>query len=85
VVKAFNTIFRDVLARVRPLEVFIAGDNVHAKAAWRGSSRVSGCAPMDVGGLKIAHWLEGTGVVPMGLARHAVGNIDFALGVTLPG
>jgi hypothetical protein len=38
---------------------------------------------MDVGGLRMAHWLDGTGVVLMGPARHAVGNIDFALGVTL--
>jgi hypothetical protein len=40
---------------------------------------------MDVGGLKMARWLEGTGLVMVGLARHAVGNIDFALGVRLAG
>jgi hypothetical protein len=28
----------------------------------------------------MAHWLEGTGLVMMGLARHGVGNFDFALG-----
>jgi hypothetical protein len=29
-----------------------------------------------------AYWLEGAGVIAMGLARHGVGNWDFALGVT---
>jgi hypothetical protein len=33
----------------------------------------------------MAHWLEGTGLVLMGLARHGVGNYDFALGATVPG
>jgi hypothetical protein len=41
-----------------------------------------GLRPLDVGGLKMAHWLEGAGLVTMGLARHGVGNWDFALGVT---
>ncbi len=39
--------------------------------------------PLDVGGLNMAHWLEGTGLVMMGLARHGVGNFDFALGATV--
>ena len=31
-------------------------------------------------------WWEGAGLITMGLARHGVGNWDFALGVTeLPG
>ena len=33
-----------------------------------------GLRPLDVGGLKMAHWLEGAGVVVMGLARHGVGT-----------
>ena len=41
-----------------------------------------GLRPLDVGGLNMAHWLEGTGLVVMGLARHGVGNYDFALGAT---
>ena len=40
-----------------------------------------GLRPLDVGGLKMAHWLEGAGLVEMGLARHGVGNWDFTLGV----
>jgi len=33
----------------------------------------------------MAHWLAGTGLVMMGLARHVVGNFDFALGATVSG
>ena len=40
--------------------------------------------PLDVGGLTMAHYLEGTGLVMIGLAQHGVGNFDFALGVTVP-
>ena len=38
-----------------------------------------GLRPLDVGGLKMAHWLEGMGVVTVALAGNGVGN--FALGV----
>ncbi len=82
VVKAFNTIFGHVLERGRPLDVFIAGDDAQAKAALEAFIESLGLRPLDVGGLKMAHWLEGAGVVVMGLARHGVGNWDFALGVT---
>ena len=34
-----------------------------------------------VGGLTMAHWLEGVGVVTVGLAGNGVGHGDFALGV----
>ena len=85
VVKAFNTIFRNVLEKGRP-DVFIAGDNAQAKVAVAAFIESLGLRPLDVGGLTMAHWLEGTGLVVMGLARHGVGNWDFALGVTeLPG
>jgi 8-hydroxy-5-deazaflavin:NADPH oxidoreductase len=83
VVKAFNAVFRKVLAQGRPLDVFIAGDDAHAKAGVEAFIESLGLRPLDVGGLKMARWLEGTGLVMVGLARHAVGNIDFALGVTL--
>ena len=41
-----------------------------------------GLRPLDVGGLTMAHWLEGTGLVLMGLARHGLDNFDVALGAT---
>jgi 8-hydroxy-5-deazaflavin:NADPH oxidoreductase len=82
VVKAFNTIFRHVLEKGRPLDVFIAGDDARAKAGVGAFIESLGLRPRDVGGLRMAHWLEGAGVVVMGLARHGVGHWDFALGVT---
>ena len=85
VVKGFNTIFRHVLEKGRP-EVFIAGDDAQAKAAVEAFIESIGLRPLDVGALKMAYWLEGAGVISMGLARHGVGNWDFALGVTeVPG
>ena len=81
VVKAFNTIFGHVLEKGRP-DVFIAGDNAQAKAGVEAFIESLGLRPLDVGGLTMAHWLEGAGLVVMGLARHGVGNWDFALGVT---
>jgi 8-hydroxy-5-deazaflavin:NADPH oxidoreductase len=81
VVKAFNTIFRHVLEKGRP-DVFIAGDDAQAKAGVEAFIESLGLRPLDVGGLNMAHWLEGAGLVVMGLARHGVRNWDFALGVT---
>ncbi|SOX51830.1 NADP oxidoreductase [Mycobacterium ahvazicum] len=85
VVKAFNTIFGVVLAEGRPLDVFLAGDDARAKKAVAEFIDSLGLRPLDVGGLNMAHWLEGTGLVMMGLARHGVGNFDFALGAAVPG
>ena len=81
VVKAFNTIFGHVLEKGRP-DVFIAGDSAQAKAGVEAFIESLGLRPLDVGGLKMAHWLEGAGLVVMGLARHGVGNLDFALSIT---
>jgi hypothetical protein len=82
VFKAFNTIFRHVLENGRPLDVLIAGDNAEAKARVEAFIESLGLRPLDVGGLKMAHWLEGAGLILMGLARHGVGNWDLALGVS---
>jgi hypothetical protein len=80
VVKAFNTIFRQVLEKGRP-NVLFAGDDAQAKAAVAEFIKSIGLRPLDVGGLKMAHWLEGAGVVTVGLASNGVGHFDFALGV----
>ena len=85
VVKAFNTIFQVVLAKGRPLDVFFAGDDAQAKAGVAEFINTLGLRPLDVGGLTMAHWLEGMGLVAAGLANHGVGNLDFALGVTASG
>ncbi|TQS47089.1 NADPH-dependent F420 reductase [Cryptosporangium phraense] len=80
VVKAFNTIFRNVLENGRP-EVFVAGDDASAKAAVGAFVESLGLRPRDVGGLAMAHWLEGMGLVTVSLANNGVGHWDFALGV----
>jgi len=85
VVKAFNTIFGVVLAQGRPLDVFIAGDDARAKAGVAEFVESLNLRPLDVGGLNMAHWLEGTSLVLMGLARHGVGTFDVALGVNVSG
>ncbi|HEY9294498.1 MAG TPA: NAD(P)-binding domain-containing protein [Microlunatus sp.] len=80
VVKAFNTIFQNVLANGRP-NVFIAGDNAQAKASVAAFIETIGLRPLDVGGLRMAHWLEGMGLLTVSLANNGVGHWDFALGV----
>ncbi|GAB3919153.1 NADP oxidoreductase [Microlunatus endophyticus] len=80
VVKAFNTIFRGVLEKGRPA-VFIAGDDAQAKASVGAFVKSLGLRPLDAGGLAMAHWLEGLGLVTMGLANNGVGHWDFAVGV----
>jgi 8-hydroxy-5-deazaflavin:NADPH oxidoreductase len=85
VVKAFNTVFQVVLAKGQPLDVFIAGDDAHAKAHVAEFIKTLTLRPLDVGGLNMAHYLEGMGLVAVGLAQHGVGNLDFALGVTALG
>lgn len=79
VVKAFNTIFRNVLENGRP-DVFVAGDDEQAKAAVAAFIQSLGLRPLDAGSLKMAHWLEGMGVVTVALANKGVGHWDFALG-----
>jgi predicted dinucleotide-binding enzyme len=83
VVKAFNTIFRDVLAAGGPLDVFMAGDDAQAKASVTVFVESLGLRPRDVGDLSMAHWLEGAGLLSVGLARNGVGSLDFSLGVNL--
>ncbi|MFG1811093.1 NADPH-dependent F420 reductase [Streptomyces sp. NPDC049040] len=80
VVKAFNTIFRGVLQNGQP-DVFFAGDDPQAKADVAAFIKSLGLRPLDVGGLKMAHWLEGAGVLTVGLAGNGIGHVNFALGV----
>lgn len=82
VVKAFNTLFSGVLASGRPVDVFLAGDDADAKASLSAFITSLGLQPRDAGDLGMAHWLEGAGLLEMGLARNGVG-FDFSLGVTL--
>ena len=83
VVKAFNTFFRPVLAAGGPLDVFMAGDDAQAKASVSAFIQSLGLRPQDAGDLSMAHWLEGAGLLAVGLARNGVGNMNFSLGVNL--
>jgi predicted dinucleotide-binding enzyme len=80
VIKAFNTIFRGVLENGKPV-VFMAGDDAQAKADLAVFVESLGLRPLDAGNLKMAHWVEGMGLVTMGLAGNGVGHWDMALGV----
>ena len=84
VVKAFNTLFRDALAAGGPLDVFIAGDDAKGKASVSAFIESLGLRPLDVGDLNMAHFLEGAGLLSVGLANNGVGNLNFSLGVTVP-
>ena len=81
VVKAFNTLFRDVLAAGGPLDVFMAGDDAQAKASLSAFIKSLGLRPQDTGDLSMAHWLEGAGLLSVGVGRHGVGDFNFSLGV----
>jgi 8-hydroxy-5-deazaflavin:NADPH oxidoreductase len=84
VLKAFNTIFGHVLAQDdRTMDVLFAGDDAAAKARVSAFIDSLGLRPLDVGGLEMAHWLEGAGLLVVGLARNGVANFDFTLGVSL--
>jgi 8-hydroxy-5-deazaflavin:NADPH oxidoreductase len=65
--------------------VFIAGDDAQAKASMSAFIESLGLRPLDVGDLTMAHWLEGAGLLMIGLGRYGVGNYSFSLGVSLPG
>jgi 8-hydroxy-5-deazaflavin:NADPH oxidoreductase len=83
VVKAFNTLFRDVLAAGGQLDVFVAGDDTQAKASVSAFIESLGLRPQDTGDLSMAHWLEGAGLLSVGLANNGVGSLNFSLGVNL--
>jgi predicted dinucleotide-binding enzyme len=83
VVKAFNTVFGHILAQGGSLDVLFAGDDADAKASVSAFIESLGLRPLDAGGLEMARWLEGAGVLMISLARHGVGNFDFSLGIDL--
>ena len=90
VVKAFNTLFGHVLAADQvgdhPLDVFIAGDDAEANAGVSTFIESLSLRPLDVGDLKMAHWVEGAGLLMMApLVGKAVGHENFWLGINALG
>lgn len=89
VVKAFNTLFSHVLAAGpadgRPMDVFIAGDDVQAKARVSAFIESLELRPLDTGELSMARTLEHVGLLAIGLVTHSVKHTDFSLGVSMRG
>lgn len=83
VVKALNTIFGHVLAKGGRLDVFIAADDVDAKARVSSFIASLGLRPFDVGGLHMAQTLEALGLMMIGLAKNGAGTWDIAMNVNL--
>jgi predicted dinucleotide-binding enzyme len=61
----------------------MAGDDAQAKAGVSAFIESLGLRPRDTGDLNMAHWLEGAGLLAVGLAGNGVGSTNFSLGVNL--
>lgn len=87
VVKAFNTLFANVLAagtaEGRPLDVFVAGDDAQAKTRVSVFIESLGLRPMDAGQLPMARALENAALLQLGLMTHSVKHANFSLGVSV--
>jgi predicted dinucleotide-binding enzyme len=87
VVKAFNTLFANVLAagsaEGRLLDVFIAGDDEQAKARVSAFIESLGLRPLDAGELPMARAIENAALLQLGLVAHSVKHTNFALGVNI--
>jgi predicted dinucleotide-binding enzyme len=79
IVKAFNTVFRDVLVADGPLDVYFAGGDSAARAQVMTFLESLGMRPLDGGGLETTHALEWAAILLMGLARNG-GGFGIALG-----
>lgn len=86
-VKAFNTLYSDVLAagpaEEGPLDVFIAGDDERAKARVSGFIESLGLRPLDAGPLPMARTLENVGLLSLSLMTHSIKHTNFAFGVSV--
>jgi len=87
VVKAFNTLFSNVLAagsaEGHPVDVFIAGDDAQAKTRVSAFIESLGLHPMDAGPLPMARALENAGLLELGLMNHSLKHANFFLGVSI--
>lgn len=81
VVKAFNTLVGQVLARGGSRDTFVASDDDATKERVSEFIASLGLRPLDVGGLAMARNLEATGTLLIGLAQNGLGSFDFAFNV----
>ena len=66
--------------------MFIAGDDAGAKARVSSFAESVALRPLDVGGLTMARWLEGAGLLEMRLAiGGAVKDSNFSLAINVLG
>jgi predicted dinucleotide-binding enzyme len=84
VVKAFNTIFADVMTTDRQdrgglrTTAFIAGDDAQAKSAVLSLARQAGFEPLDVGPLRMARHLESMAHLNIQIAVGQKGGTNAA-------
>ena len=83
VVKAFNTIFGQVLAKGGRLDAFIAADDPEAKARVSTFIESLNLRPLDVGGLQMAQTLEALGLMLIGVAKNGAGSWDIAFHIDI--
>ena len=84
VVKAFNTIFADVMTPERQVRgglistAFIAGDQLDAKAVVMKLAKDAGFEPLDVGFLKMSRYLEAMAHLNINIAVAQQGGTNAA-------
>jgi predicted dinucleotide-binding enzyme len=83
VVKAFNTIFGQVLAKGGRLDAFIAADDPEAKARVSTFIESLNLRPLDVGGVQMAQTLEALGLMLIGVAKNGAGSWDIAFHIDI--
>jgi 8-hydroxy-5-deazaflavin:NADPH oxidoreductase len=83
VVKAFNTIFGQLLAKGGRLDAFIAADDPEAKARVSTFIESLNLRPLDVGGLQMAQTLEALGLMLIGVAKNGAGSWDIAFHIDI--
>lgn len=81
-VKAFNTVFADIMTRERldrggqPVTAFIAGDDAQANAVVAGIAASAGFAPVVTGPLSNARYLEAIAHLNIQIAVRRGGGTD---------
>lgn len=78
VVKAFNMLFRHIIADDKAVDVFFAGD-AEAKAQFAALLESLGMRPLYAGGLDMTYVIEWAGILLMGVAQNGAG-FDLSLG-----
>lgn len=84
VVKAFNTIFADVMAKEHhdreglKITAFVAGNDLEAKTAVLTLVEKAGLAPLDTGGLSSARYLEAMAHLNIKIAVEQGGGTQAA-------